>query len=275
MNLPTRSAVIRCSSRLAASALAGLTILAQAETQRVSPERATAVLASSRDVNRIHCAAGVEDVVWSAEKPAKVSQSGDNVFVKFLVARQGEIETRVSAPLDVHVVCGGDVYTLILHPQDIDSATIELGDGTRRALQQAVQTWGALPLEEQVQRFTLAVYRNELPEGFVRETIAPSDPRRSLPLFENAELIGQAVIVAPGTGLRATEYVLHAREPLTLDERDFLVPALGELVGITIEPLTVPRDGFARLIVIERPRAAANSDAGLAGSGVAPSGATR
>lgn len=213
---------------------------------------------SNRDVNRVNCAVPVDDVVWSAEKPVKVSHSGTNVFVKFLVQKQGEVERHVSAPLDVHVVCGGEVYTLILHPRDQDSVTVRLGSPERKALKAVAQEWGSLPTEERVKRLTLAVYRQQLPDAFARRRIEPTDPRRNVPLFENAQVVGQFEVTATGTGLRAVEYVVYSKEGLRLEERDFLSPLLGDIVGVTVEPLNVEPDSFARLIVVERVKSASD-----------------
>jgi len=228
------------------------TAAAAADEERVLPERPTAVLVSNRDVNRINCTQGVQDVVWSAEKPVKVSRAGDNVFVKFLVAKQGERETYASAPLDVHVICGGAVYTLILHPRDMDSVTVRLGDARRLQLQAVAKEWGSLAIEDQVKRLTLVVYRNQIPDTFTKKAIAAGDPRRNLAIYRNAQIVGQSEVLAPGIGLKAVEYVVIAGEPMQLAERDFLVPQMGDVVGVTVEPLTLAKDDVARLIVIER-----------------------
>ena len=228
--------------------------LPSALAQEVLPERATAVVVSNRDVNRIHCSYGVTEVHWSKERPVSVEHqaNSDNVFVKFLVRRVGNNDTRVTDPVDLHVVCGGEVYTLILHPRDQDSTTVRLGDATRKQLQAAVKDWGAIPVEEQVKKLTLAVFRNELPNGIERHPIQSGDPRRSIDLFDNAQVIGQSEVRATGTGLKAVEYVVIAEEAMRLEERDFLVRDLGDIVAITVDPLVVPKGGAARLIVIER-----------------------
>lgn len=218
----------------------------------VLPETPTAVIVSNRDVNRVNCPRGVQDVIWSAEKPVRVTKSEENVFVKFLVARQGDSEQRVTVPLDVHVVCGGTVYTLILHPRDMDSVTVRLGGGPRAKLSAVAKEWGAIAIEDRVKRLTLAVYRNELPESFVRKAIPGDDPRRHLALFENAQVIGQYEISAPGTGLKAVEYIVYAAEAVQISERDFLLPELGDIVGVTLERPNIEKDSFTRLIVVER-----------------------
>ena len=243
--------MITMHKALAAVAMMFTAGAASAE-ELVLPERATAVIVSNRDVNRVNCPQGVQDVVWSAEKPVKVSRSGENVFVKFLVARQGDKEQYATAPLDVHVVCGGAVYTMILHPRDMDSVTVRLSDTRRPALQAVVKEWGSLALEDRVKRLTLAVYRNQIPETFTRKTIETGDPRRALAIYRNAQVVGQSEVLAPGVGLKAVEYIVIAGEPMQVSERDFLVPQMGEVVAVTIEPLTLGKDDVARLIVIER-----------------------
>lgn len=225
-----------------------------ASAQEVLPERATAVVVSNRDVNRIHCNYGVTEVHWSKERPVSVEHqmNSDNVFVKFLVRRVGNHDTRVTEPVDLHIVCGGEVYTLILHPRDQDSTTVRLGDATRKQLQAAVKDWGAIPIEEQVKKLTLAVFRNELPNSLERQQIPSGDPRRNVEIFDNAQIVAQSEVRAPGTGLKAVEYIVIADEAMRLEERDFLVRELGDIVALTIDPLVVPKGGAARLIVIER-----------------------
>ena len=225
---------------------------ADAQSASIPPERATVVMVSNRDVNRVHCMGAVDDVVWSKEKPVAVRQEGSDVWVKFLVLRAGNAESRASAPLDLHITCNGEVYSLILHPRDLDTVTVRLGDGAREVLSANAKSWGGLALEEKIKRLTLAVYRNDVPSTFTRRRIEPGDPRRNIALFENADIIGQQEVTASGVGLRATEYMVLSREAIELNERDFLNPVFGEIVGITIDPLKVPADGFARLIVIER-----------------------
>jgi hypothetical protein len=224
--------------------------VASAQETTVAPEQSVAVVVSNRDVNRIYCPKDVEDVVWSKEKPVTVKVAGGNVFVKFMVARQGEGETRVTAPLDVHIVCEGEVYTLILHPREMDSVTVRLVDSTRKALAAVAKDWGSLPLEERVKRLTLIAYHNETPAGFVRRTIEANDPRANIKAYRDLQILGTIDTIAPGTGLRATEYTVIAAKPMTLSERDFLLKDMGEIVAVTVDPLHVAAQGASRVIII-------------------------
>lgn len=223
-----------------------------AQDSEVMPERTTTVMVSARDVNRIRCPQPIEHVEYSKEKPGVVKAVGNDLFVKFLVRREAGVETLTSTPLDMHIVCGGDVYTLILRPREQDSTTIRLGSSARKALQEVTKEWGALPLEEKVKKLTLAVYRNEVPSTFARSMITGEDPRFNVRLFKDVEVIGKQEVDARGTGLRAVEYALIAHKAVTFNERDFLTQEMGDVVGVTIHPLTIEKDGIARLIVVQR-----------------------
>jgi len=229
-----------------------LTSAVRADETTALPERTTAIVVSNRDVNRIYCPKDVEDVVWSKEKPVTVKVTGGNVFVKFMVARQGEAAKFAETPLDLHVVCAGEVYTLILHPRDLDSATVRLGNSTKQELAAVVKDWGSLALEDKVKRLTLVAYRHEAPSGFSRRMIETTDPRFSIKAYKDMQILGQAETLAPGTGLRATEYAVIAAKSMSLSERDFLLKDMGDIVAVTVDPLNVAAQGASRVIVITR-----------------------
>lgn len=217
----------------------------------VPSEKTTNVTVSARDVNRLVCETPVDEVFWSQEKPVDVTSEGHNVFVKFKVLR-GESEPYTSQAVDVHVVCAGEVYTLILQPRLVDSVTVHLGDRLDEQIRTTVSEWAAMPIEEKVKRFSLAVYRENFPSGFERHPLAPNDPRRNVRLYSDLQIIGQFEVVAPGTGLKATEYRLRPERPMAINERDFMAAEFGDIVSITVDPLEIVPGRGARLIVIER-----------------------
>lgn len=234
-----------------ASLLLPTSVVCAQETS-VAAEQTTGVIVSNRDVNRLYCASPVEDVVWSKEKPVTVKVDGGNVFVKFLVAHEGQTETHMTVPLDLHVVCGGEVFTLILHPQDVDSVTVHLADPVKRDLEAVAKDWGSLAWEDKVKKLTAVAYRREVPVGFTRIPIPAGDPRSNIKAYQDLEVLGVSDLIAPGTGLRATEYTVHAGKAMTLSERDFLLPAMGEIAAVTVDPLFVAAQGASRVIVITR-----------------------
>lgn len=223
---------------------------------------------SARQVNRIVCDAAVEDYFWSDELPVVVSHDTNNVFVKFKGRQTGERMEYPSTAVDLHVVCGGAVYTMILQPRDMDSATIRLGAPEQKALDATLQEYGALPFEEKVKRLTLAVYRDQLPPSFRRIAVASDYTTLSIPnagtperLFQNVIVHPVARVSAPGLGLAAIEYELITQVPnMAFTEGDFLLPQLSpDIVAITVQPLLVPQArGKARLIIVERNVGASN-----------------
>ncbi len=220
----------------------------------VPPERTSEVTISRRDVNRIHCPVEVTDVFYSKEKPVNVTVAGSDVYVKVLKKVVGGTkEIFDSTPVDLHIVCAESVYTMILLPTDIDSVTLRLGDPLKSKAQSVAKEWGALPIEEKVQRLTRMVYRDELPVSFTKMSM--SSDRRTPRMFRNIVIQGVQRVSAPGLGLAALEYEVVAQaDQVQLDERDFLNIGLSKtIVGITVDPLVLdPLHRTARLIVIER-----------------------
>ena len=97
----------------------------------VRAESITAVEMSNRDVNRIVCSDGlINDAFFSEEKGIMVQNDGRNSFVKFLIKHDGiNPDAYASHRAEFYVVCGGQVYTLMVTPKDIIGQTIRLMPG--------------------------------------------------------------------------------------------------------------------------------------------------
>lgn len=219
----------------------------------LQPERTQMAVISNRDINRIHCPSAIGDVFFSQEKPVEVSPSSNDVFVKLKHRVQGERDTPVTTPIDLHVVCGEDVYTMILQPQDVPSVTLRLGNPLRDRAASVARDWGALPIEDKVQKLTRMVYRDEVPPTFQRTSVL--DERRFPRLWKNLQIRAVQRVTAPGLGLAAVEFELRSIDGgISLDERDFLSPDISnQLVSVTVDPLVLSNRGeVARLIIVER-----------------------
>jgi hypothetical protein len=214
------------------------------------PEKTVALQVSNRDVNRINCPGSVTDVFFSQEKNVTVTPGGNDIYVKFLVQQRGQERAYITDPADLHVVCDGSVYTMILHPRPIDSVTIRLGRQPV-GVEQVAREWSALPLEDRVKRLTLAIWHNDLPPGFSRTRGSPT--ARSTRLYNDLAIEPIYTLRGPGSGLRATEYSVKALRPVSMEERYFLRPEFGDVIAITLDPLVLYREGDrSRLIVVER-----------------------
>lgn len=241
---------------------------AAGEDPFVEPERTVTLPISNKFVNRIACDVPVDDYFWSEELPVLVSHEGSNVFVKLKSKQTGERVEYPTDPIDLQIVCAGAVYSMILQPRDMTTATIRLGAPQTKAIDATLKEYGALPFEDKIKKLTLAVYRDELPASFRRQPIASNYSMLKVPndgtpqrLFENVVIRPVARVTAPGLGLAAIEYELAPSvEHMTFAERDFLLPQLSKsIAGITIYPLTLdPPLRKARLIIIERSVGAGN-----------------
>lgn len=249
------SAVAEAARSAAARPTAMSTAPNQPADVLVQPDQTATIAVSNKFVNRIYCPDGVGDVFHSTEKPMEVtSADGGHVFVKFLVMRDPMTmkDQLVSDPADLHVVCGGKVYTMILQPRPMDSQTIRLGNPQLDAFMATAKEWGALPLEEKIKRLTLTVYQEQSPPGFQRRRVS-DDHRRFARMFDDVIVQGVWEVLAPGTGLKATEYSIVITRPMTIDARAFLRPEFGQVVGITVDPPVLDETTRrARLIVVER-----------------------
>lgn len=221
----------------------------------VLPDQTVTIPVSNQFVNRVFCPDGVGDVFHSTEKPMEVtSAEGGHVFVKFLVMRDPMTmrDQAVNDPADLHVVCGGKVYTMILQPRKMDSQTIRLGSPQLDAFMATAKEWSALPLEERIKRLTLTAYHEQAPAGFQRRVVS-DEGRRFARMFDDVIVQGKWETVAPGTGLKVTEYNVIVLKPMTVDARAFLRPEFGQVVGITVDPPVVDETSrHTRLFVVER-----------------------
>lgn len=234
--------------------------------QRVLPETITPVVVSNRDVNRIACDGNVQDAFFSQERPMTLKIAGSDVYVKFKIRKLGDHYTFVDQPVDLHIVCDNAVYTLILHPNKRDSVTVRLAPSMSHVTRKITEEWSALPLEAKIQRFTLMVYQDELPDGFQRHVLADPDPHKHIVLIDpetgrplpGLGITGLFEVNADGTGLEATEYRITTNQAREFRETDFLSSKFGAIVGVTIDPLRVAAGQSARLIIVSRSAAHGN-----------------
>ena len=222
----------------------------------VQPEKTTSVLVSNRDMNRIHCDAGdFEDAIWSQEKPLAVTVNGDNAYIKFILRKVNGKTQFTQQSTEIHLLCGGSVYTLIMQPTDADSITIRLAPGDAARLKGASKAFGGLPLEDQVKTLTLGLYRDEIPSGMAKKAIASHEFRSALSINGGISVVGLFDVEATGTGLVASEYTIQAPYNFAAELREqmFLLPAFGQnIVSVTIDPLLLKAGERGRLIIVSR-----------------------
>lgn len=231
---------------------------APARAQAISalPDQTSRIRLSNRDVNHLVCVGGdIEDVRFSAEKGLAVERSGSDAWIKFLVkeTEDGGAMTRayVTTPSEFFVSCNGAIYPLYAEPSDIAAQTISLVPGARQRARANDALLGPLVEEERAVSVTLALLQDRVPASFAE--VAPRRDMLAIADVPAVTLAERRRLDIEGSGLTASEYLVAASGPVTLDERAFLDPALGpDIFALTLDRLTLGAGNTARLIVVRR-----------------------
>lgn len=220
----------------------------------VKPEKSTQVALSNLDVNRIVCESGnITDIFYSEEKGVVVQAKGSDAFVKLKMKRRastGEL-IRPVMNVDLHVVCAGQVYTLIGALKPIPTQTIRLVAGKKNA-KKNIKMLGAMPFEKRIGWIMRAAYRNEYPDSFVIKM-----NREPYAELGNLFVDRVKVIRIEGLGLKLTEYEARSSADSNdhLRETDFLQPQFGKhiaAISIDSDKGQLSEGEKIRVFIIER-----------------------
>jgi len=232
--------------------------VALANRQTLTADTTQGVALSNRDINRVVCAEGaISDVFYSEEKGMLVEVKGQNAFVKFLIRKQAGLNQYVNQTAELHIVCAGEVYTLVANPQPIVTQTVYLSGGLKTRIKDNLRLFRAMAKEEQLLQLTQAVYRDEIPETYQVQrfsstiTVSPKAPDM-IALYASIQLTKLKEVRVEGLGYRATEYAILAKAPVALLESDFAQPSFGSTIAaITVTPLQLNSGQIGRLIIID------------------------
>jgi len=218
----------------------------------VKPERATEVVMSNIDVNRIVCDSGkISDIFYSEEKGVVVTSSGRDAFVKVKMKRKvgsGEL-IRPVLNIDLHVVCDGSVYTIIGALKPVPSQTIRLKSASRN-IKENIKILGAMPEEKRLQWIIRAAYKNDYPDSFIVK-----DVNRPFGDAGSVYLDIKRTIRIDGLGLKLTEYEATASVSTMIHESLFLQPEFGKhivAVSLDMERMKLDAGQKFRVFVIEK-----------------------
>ncbi len=210
----------------------------------------THVEMSASDVNHVTCPGIITDVIVSREKAAVVEFSGRNIFVKFLGTRKsdGRVEYP-SDPVDIHVTCSEEVYSIIAHPKKIPSQTIRLSSGARKRMATNRELFDGMPLEKKILEVITRMVKGDMPEGFVVK-----HQGKAL-RFRRADLVLERVVRIEGEGLIGSVYRVKLKngEEMTLSHKQFLSANLVKNpVAIAIDKELPVRGGQAMVYIVEK-----------------------
>ena len=217
-------------------------------TIEVLPEATTKVDLSSIDINRIVCPVDIKDVVYSKEKGLSVRIQGKNAFMKFVVARDDGRTRYTATPVDVYVVCGSEVYSMIAYPKRIPAQVVKLTRGKRDAVKKNTEMFGGIPFEKKIMTVLKAVFTDTIPDSFSVAIV-----NRPFNVFQQIDLVLKRIIAVEGEGIKVKEYIAQAKTGVYLKEKDFLRPDLTtNTVAVSLGALNLKKDETSRILIVEQ-----------------------
>lgn len=229
---------------------------ALAQSIAALPDQTSRIRLSNRDVNHVVCVGGdIDDVKFSVEKGLAVERGGSDAWIKFLVQETDDagLKSRsyVTTPSEFFVSCNGAIYPLYAEPADIPAQTVSLVPGATQRARANDALLSPLVEEERAVSIALAILQDRVPASF--SEVAPTRARLAIADLPQVELTERRRVEVEGAGLSASEYLVRATAPATLDERDFLDGAIGpDIFSVTLDRLTLAAGETARLIVVRR-----------------------
>lgn len=254
--MPASSLGSRAAMLLAAAPAALLATATIAQTITALPDRTSRIRLSNHDINHVVCQNGeIEDVKFSAEKQIAVEKGGADAWIKFLVKESDDngnvTRSFVTTPSEFFVSCNAAVYPLYAEPADIPAQTVVLAPGAVQRAQANAELMSPLADEERALSITMAMLTDHVPASFSVQ--APAAGPLAIASLPGVTLTETRRLAIDGSGLSASEYRLEAATPLDLDERAFLVSALGpNIFTVTLEGEALKPGETTRLIIVRR-----------------------
>lgn len=240
--------------------MAGVT--STAET--ILPERISQVKLSNIDMNRIVCDEGnVEYAKTSEEKGVRVEMEGKDAYVKYEFLGDGTTTQYVTMRTELYITCAGQVYTLMITPDQIPGQTIHLGIGRAGAMGKNIALLGPLPLEKRALFLIESGVREDYPDSF-NVTEAAGFPElqwyQGVVMSKDGsakevEVAKARTITVEGVGMTLKEYWLRTNRGtgVALEETDFLNTFFGEnIFAITLDSPSIRPSKISRVFVVER-----------------------
>lgn len=216
-------------------------------TIEVLPEITTKVDFSSRDINRILCPVDIKDVVYSKEKGLTVKIQGKNAYLKFVLAKSGGKPVLAHKPVELYVVCGDDVYSMVAYPKDIPTQIVKLSKGYADIIKKNTTLFEGMPYEKKILSVLRAIYADNIPDSFSVSVV-----NKSFDAFRQIDLELKRIIAVEGEGIRVKEYLARAKNDVYLKEKDFLRADLTmRTLAVSIETLNLKKSDNSRILVVE------------------------
>lgn len=221
----------------------------------IYPGKLQSVIVSNTDVNLIECEHGViTDRTFSEEKPLmyKQSESGDGStsFIKFMKQKVNGEELLYTKPVELYVTCAGQIYSMMLTPEDIPTQHVILSGGKTNALKTNVALFKELDLEDAAMTLIDKVQFDEkMPDSFT-ETKADTY-EQWIPIIPTVKARLVRSVKPEGVGLIVHEYIVFSEIDHALDEFDFVKLRLNTF-ALRLSNINIQASGTVRAFLVER-----------------------
>ena len=217
-------------------------------TIEVMPETTTKIDLSSIDINRVVCPVDIKDVVYSKEKGLNVKIQGKNAFMKFTVIKDDDKIKYNTVPVDMYIVCGNEVYSIIAYPKRLPAQIVRLSRGKNDIVKKNMDMFNNIPFEKKVMTILKAIFTDAIPDSFNVTTV-----NKPFNVFQQIDLTLGRIIMVEGEGVSIKEYIAKAKTDVYLKEKDFLRPDLTtKTVAISIGTLNLKKNETSKILIVEQ-----------------------
>lgn len=189
-------------------------------TQVIKDEGFSTLEISLKDISRLVCFTDIEKVIYSREKGLEIKTSGKNAYIKNLPKETlNPITGRLmveydSRPKELYVICGEKTFSLLLIPQDIPAVTAYL-QSSHADTTKALAHEKSSAYEDTILSLVKSAYFEDIPPGY-----EVSEINKPVKEFKEVQIVHSKDYT--GTMYQVQEYVLIAREEITIDEMTIL-----------------------------------------------------
>ena len=216
-----------------------------------SPDVFTRVTLSSSNPNRLVCVNGnVNDVTYPAQIPLDGMAKEGNFFVSYKFKDTGERIEYVTKTHDIHVTCGGEIYSMTVQPTPgIRGEIVWLGDPNKASLEANAKMLREKSIEDLYVYLIMSAFHNNYAGN-----VSVSEAYDQFPTLVKGigiELIREMIL--NGAGLRLKEFVLTGPPGANVQKERFLNNQLSSsILALATYPPVIGKNGQSRLFIVEK-----------------------
>lgn len=222
----------------------------------VLPGKLVTVPISQKDMNLIHCEAGyITDSTTSDEKPIAIENNVSDssmAFAKLLQMQNPEtLEWEYyTQEVDAHITCNGEMYRLMLSPQNIPSQKITLSAGKGNVIKKNIELFKELDIEDSaLTLIDMVMFDQEMPATFTVSAANINDGWKTVMPTVRARHIKS--VKPEGVGLVVHEYLVYSDSSIPLNEFDF-VSLRQNTFAVRLAKATLQAKESTKVYLVER-----------------------